>query len=92
VGTVESIHLVKDSDSGTLRGCGYVRMASEEEAREAVNLLNGAMLGDRLITVKMCVKKNDIKARPSDRSHEGGKAHTGREIKGESDGNKHRKY
>ena len=61
VGTVESIHLVKDSDSGAFRGCGYVRMGTEEEAREAINLLNGAMLGDRLIVVKACLKQNDKK-------------------------------
>ncbi len=61
VGTVESLHLVKNSDSGSFRGCGYVRMATEEEAREAVNMLNGAMLGGRLIAVKMSIKQNEKK-------------------------------
>ena len=62
VGTVESLHLVKDAETGSFRGCGYVRMATEDEAREAVNLLNGAMLGGRLIAVKMCIKQNGRKA------------------------------
>lgn len=57
-GTVSSVHLVADPVSGALRGCGYVRMSTEEEAREAVDLLNGAMLGDRLIVVKDSPKKN----------------------------------
>ncbi len=57
-GTVSSVHLVVDSASGDFRGCGYVRMSTEEEAREAVDLLNGAMLGDRLIVVRDAPKKN----------------------------------
>lgn len=52
VGTVTSVHLVTDPGSGEFRGCGYVRMSTEEEAREAVDLLNGAKLGDHLIVVK----------------------------------------
>ena len=52
VGMVESVHLVIDSESGEFRGCGYVRMSTEEEAREAIDLLNGALLGDRQIVVK----------------------------------------
>jgi len=52
VGTVESVHLVTDSATGEFRGCGYVRMSTDEEAKEAIDLLNGACLGDRLIVVK----------------------------------------
>ena len=62
VGTVSSVHLVVDPASGDFRGCGYVRMSTEEEAREAVDLLNGAMLGDRLIVVKDVLKKSDRKS------------------------------
>lgn len=61
-GTVSSVHLVVDSASGDFRGCGYVRMSTEEEAREAVDLLNGAMLGDRLIVVKDVLKKKNKKS------------------------------
>jgi len=58
VGTVTSVHLVNDPASGESRGCGYVRMSTEEEAREAVDLLNGAKLGDRQIVVKNAPPKN----------------------------------
>jgi RNA recognition motif-containing protein len=58
VGTVESVHLVTDSGTGASRGCGYVRMATEDEAREAIDLLNGAKLGDRQIVVKNAPPKN----------------------------------
>lgn len=60
-GTVTSVHLVKNSGSGELRGCGYVRMSTEDEACEAIGLLNGAMLGDRLIVVKDVTKQGSGK-------------------------------
>jgi RNA recognition motif-containing protein len=56
-GTVMSVHLVKNSGSGELRGCGYVRMSTEDEACDAVGLLNGAMLDDSLIVVKEVTKQ-----------------------------------
>ena len=63
-GTVVSVHLVKNSGSGELRGCGYVRMSTEDEAVEAISLLNGAMLADRLITVRDVTKQNAVKSGP----------------------------
>lgn len=64
-GTVTSVHLVKDSATGKFRGCGYVRMSTEEEARESIDLLNGAMLGDGLIVVKEAPPKQSQKAATS---------------------------
>ncbi|MDD2897595.1 MAG: RNA-binding protein [Desulfuromonadaceae bacterium] len=57
VGSVESVHLVVDPASGESRGCGYVRMSTDEEARESIDLLNGAQLGDRQIVVKKAPPK-----------------------------------
>jgi len=51
-GTVTSVRLVVDPVSGEYRGCGYVAMSTDDEAKEAIGLLNGALLGDRLIVVK----------------------------------------
>ena len=70
VGTVTSVHLVTDSASGEFRGCGYVRMSTEEEAGEAVDLLNGAQLGGRLIVVKNAAPKI-FKKGPSIKGGEG---------------------
>ncbi len=56
-GTVQSVHLVKNPGSGELRGCGYVRMSTEDEACEAIGLLNGALLDDRQIVVKDVTKQ-----------------------------------
>src|ERR1035437_701074 len=65
VGTVESVHLVVEPDTGELRGCGYVRMSTEDEAREAIDFLNGSMLGDRVIVVRCVPKKIFGKNGPS---------------------------
>jgi RNA recognition motif-containing protein len=61
-GTVQTVHLVRNSGSGELRGCGYVRMSTEDEACDAISLLNGAMLGDSLIVVKDVTKQNTKKS------------------------------
>lgn len=58
VGTVTSVHVVIDPGSGESRGCGYVRMSTDDEAREAIDLLNGAKLGDRQIVVRNAPPKN----------------------------------
>jgi RNA recognition motif-containing protein len=66
-GTVQSVHLVKNSGTGELRGCGYVRMSTDDEACEAIGLLNGAMLGDSLIVVKDVTKQTAGQADASGR-------------------------
>jgi RNA recognition motif-containing protein len=80
-GTVTSVHLVTDPGSGEYRGCGYVRMSTEDEAREAVDLLNGAMLGDRLIVVKAAPPKNGKKAGSFGGGRGGQGGRTGRGVK-----------
>jgi len=52
-GTVTSLHLICDNKTGEFKGCGYVRMSSEAEARDAIASLDGAMLIDRRITVSI---------------------------------------
>jgi RNA recognition motif-containing protein len=50
-GTVQSVHLITDPVTGQSKGCGYVKMKSQEEAKEAIDCLDGALLIDRVITV-----------------------------------------
>lgn len=52
-GTVTSVHLITDRSGAQSRGCGYVRMSSEKEAKEAVQLLDDAYLMTRRITVSI---------------------------------------
>jgi len=51
-GKVSYIHLITDAKSGAMIGRGYVKMASEAEAKEALNILDGALLIDRVIEVR----------------------------------------
>jgi len=52
-GTVTSVHLITDNVTGEFKGCGYVRMSTEAQAKDAVDSLDGAMLIDRQITVSI---------------------------------------
>lgn len=50
-GHVTSIHLITDAETGQFKGCGYVRMSTEAEAKDAINSLDGAWLLEKRITV-----------------------------------------
>jgi cold-inducible RNA-binding protein len=50
-GTVDRVSLVTDRDSGQPRGFGFVEMANDSEAEQAIAALNGVELGGRNITV-----------------------------------------
>lgn len=50
-GTVTSVHIITDPDTGKSKGCAYVRMATAEAMKDAIDSLDGAMVEGRLITV-----------------------------------------
>lgn len=50
-GTVESATVITDRSSGRSKGFGFVEMSTEEEARKAIDMLNGKELDGRNITV-----------------------------------------
>ena len=65
-GTVKSVTVVKDRNTGRARGFAFVEMATEEEAQKAISMLNGSTFLERAITVNL--------ARPrEDRGDDGGK-------------------
>ncbi len=51
VGEVVSVRLVKDPYTGQARGFGFVEMASEEAAQQAISQLNGQNFLNRNLTV-----------------------------------------
>jgi len=51
-GTVESASVVTDRDTGRSRGFGFVEMATNEEAEQAISKLNGTSLDGRTIQVE----------------------------------------
>ena len=50
-GTVESVNIITDRDTGRSRGFGFVEMASQAEAEEAIKQLNGKEVDGRSLTV-----------------------------------------
>src|SRR5262245_7032396 len=51
-GTVESATVVTDRDTGRSRGFGFVEMATEEDAQQAVAQLNGQEVDGRRLKVE----------------------------------------
>jgi RNA recognition motif-containing protein len=51
VGTVSSANVIVDRDTNRSKGFGFVEMSSEEEAKAAVDQLNGKELDGRAIVV-----------------------------------------
>ncbi len=50
-GEVSSANLIMDRETGRPRGFGFVEMANDTEAQEAINALNGTEVGGRELRV-----------------------------------------
>ena len=46
-GTVESVNLIEDRETGRSRGFGFVEMSTQEEGAAAIEKFNGHDLGGR---------------------------------------------
>ena len=52
-GTVNEIVLIKDRDTGSSKGFGFVTMNSQDEANKAIAQFNGHSLGSRELKVNI---------------------------------------
>src|SRR5512135_2807354 len=52
-GTVASVAVIKDRDSGTSKGFGFIEMSSEAEAQKAISMFSEYKLGDRALLVNL---------------------------------------
>lgn len=50
-GTVDSVRIITDRDTGRSKGFGFVEMSTDEEATTAITKFNGAMYEGRAMTV-----------------------------------------
>ena len=50
-GTVDSVNVITDRDTGQSKGFGFVEMSSDSEAQKAIQELNGSSLDGREIKV-----------------------------------------
>jgi RNA recognition motif-containing protein len=63
-GTVSSVELIKDRDTGQSKGFAFVQMGSQAEAEKAISMFNGKPLDNREIKVNL--------ARPKEETGRGG--------------------
>lgn len=61
-GTVESVNLITDRETGRLRGFGFVEMA--DGGQEAIDALNQTDFGGRSITVSEAKPRQERSQRP----------------------------
>jgi cold-inducible RNA-binding protein len=58
-GTVESVNVITDRDTGRSRGFAFVEMASSAEAQEAITQMNGKEIDGRSLTVNTARPRED---------------------------------
>ena len=58
-GTVTSVALIKDRDTGQSKGFGFVEMSNQVEAEKAISMFNGRMIGEREIKVNLARPRED---------------------------------
>jgi cold-inducible RNA-binding protein len=51
VGEVASVTLITDRETGRAKGFGFVEMASDQDAQDAIKRFNGYQLDNRALTV-----------------------------------------
>ncbi|MBI3609545.1 MAG: RNA-binding protein [Nitrospirae bacterium] len=68
-GTVASVKIITDNQTGRARGFGFVEMGSSEDAQKAVEMFNGKSFKDRNLIVS--------EARPQQKRERGGGGYGG---------------
>jgi RNA recognition motif-containing protein len=58
-GTVDTVNLITDRDTGQSKGFAFIEMASEKEAQTATQDMNGKMLDGRQIKVNEAKPRED---------------------------------
>jgi len=67
IGTVISANVIFDKATNRSRGFGFVEFSSEEEAKKALDQLNGQELDGRKINVSFAQPKNNDRPRYENR-------------------------
>jgi cold-inducible RNA-binding protein len=63
-GTVASVAMIKDRDTGQSKGFAFIEMSNQAEAEKAISMFNGKSLGSRELKVNL--------ARPREERGSGG--------------------
>lgn len=73
-GTVQSVNVIEDRETGRSRGFGFVEMSSKEEGHAAIQQFNGHEVGGRALNVNEAKARED---RGGSRGGFGGSRNTG---------------
>jgi len=71
-GAVNSVRIITDKFSGRSKGFGFVEMATEGDAKKAIESLNGADVQGRNIKVSAAEEKSERSERPDRGGDRGG--------------------
>jgi RNA recognition motif-containing protein len=82
-GTVTSVALIKDRDTGQSKGFAFIEMSNQAEVEKAIQMFNGKSLGNRELKVNM--------ARPREERGSGGYDRGGGYGKGGPGDNRNRR-
>jgi RNA recognition motif-containing protein len=66
-GTVASVAVIKDRDTGTSKGFGFVEMTSQVEAQKAISMFNEYKMGERPLTVNLAKPRVERSSRSNSR-------------------------
>jgi RNA recognition motif-containing protein len=58
-GPVVSVAVIKDRDTGSSKGFGFVEMTSQVDAQKAISMFNAYQLGERPLTVNMAKPREE---------------------------------
>ena len=58
-GTVESVSLIEDRETGRSRGYGFIEMSTKEEGAAAIEKFNGQELGGRFLKVDQAKQREN---------------------------------
>src|SRR3989475_8332449 len=58
-GTVESVSLIEDRETGRSRGFGFIEMSTKEEGAAAIQQFNGKDVGGRALNVNEAKPRED---------------------------------
>ncbi|TFF36939.1 RNA recognition motif domain-containing protein [Mucilaginibacter psychrotolerans] len=61
---VVTIKIVRDKKTRVCKGYAFLEVATEEDAQNAVNELDGSPIADRFLTVKI-TREEDVKKKPA---------------------------
>ncbi len=71
-GTLATVTMVVDRDTGAPRGFAFIEMADDTEADAAINALNGKVLNDRPLSINEArPKENQDRSLPTERRDPG---------------------